>query len=410
MDLESLFLIIGSIILIGFTGRVVRQTTQVPESLFLILFGLILGPLTGLVPTRPLLDFVPIISAAAMIAILVESGIEFEIKRLKGSLGSALLFTLMVAVVTTVLVAAVLHYFFGWEPAHAALLGLISSGTTTITAMSLLKGTDVSKKVQRTVLLETIINDFTLIVGTFLIVEYMKVKDFSINEAAKLFFSELSTGILIGILFAVFWRWVLLEINKKKELSYASTIGICFVIYYLASFFGGNPIIAIFTFSLLLGNYHRIYQHITTSKVREKSKFDPVLRSIKSVQTDFTFFIASSFFVLLGITLDPSLFDFSTTLLIASIIVIIIATRYLASEILAKTDKDFSSYSMIMSLMIPRGYVAAVLAFVPAQEGIEIPRITDIMVVLIVVTTLIAIGGTVLYTRLGKKKAKQESG
>ena len=56
--------------------------------------------------------------------------------------------------------------------------------------------------------------------------------------------------------------------------------------------------------------------------------------------------------------------------------------------------------------MIPRGYVAAVLAFVPAQLGINIPFLTDIVVILIVVTTIIAIIGTALYARSMEKKRK----
>ena len=50
--------------------------------------------------------------------------------------------------------------------------------------------------------------------------------------------------------------------------------------------------------------------------------------------------------------------------------------------------------------MIPRGYVAAVLAFVPAQEGVEVPLLSDIIVMLIIVTTLISIVGVALYSRL----------
>ncbi|HID73135.1 TPA: hypothetical protein EYP38_04285, partial [Candidatus Micrarchaeota archaeon] len=169
MALEDFFLIIGAVILIGFIGNLVRQRTNIPDSLFLIVFGLLLGPVTGLVPGQALLEFVPIVSVAAMVTILVESGIGFDIFRIMGSFGRAALLTFLIAIITTALITGFLTFFYGWEPAHAALLGLISSGTTTITAMSLLNSLNIPNKIRRLVFLETVINDFTLILGTFII-------------------------------------------------------------------------------------------------------------------------------------------------------------------------------------------------------------------------------------------------
>ena len=129
IEIGDFFLIMGMIILTGFIGRLVRQRHKLPESLLLILFGLFLGPITGLAPGDVLLEFVPIISVAAMVAILVESGIEFDISRLTSTLSLSLLFTLVIAALTTLIVTGFLMFFFGWDPAFAALLGLISSGT-----------------------------------------------------------------------------------------------------------------------------------------------------------------------------------------------------------------------------------------------------------------------------------------
>lgn len=408
MALEDFFLIIGLVILIGFVGNLIRQRTKVPESLFLILFGLVLGPLTGLVPGEALFEFVPIVSIAAMVVILVEAGIEFDLFSITKSFGKATILTLLIAVLTTIFVAVFLVTFYGWEPAHAALLGIICSGTTTITAMALLQSIDVGNHIRRLILLETIINDFTLILGTFIIVEFIKFASFSVEDAARLVFSELSVGILMGVLFGVIWRYVLEDLNLSRELNYASTIGLCFVLYYVASFLGGNSIIAIFSFSLFLGNYYKIYDFIRSkSEIPRESDFGSVLRSIRHVQTDFTFFVKSFFFVLLGITFNLSVLDRIPAFLIGGIILLILLARFIASGVLAKMDRRIAEHSLLIAVMIPRGYVAAVLAFVPAQQGVDVPLLTDIVVLLIIVTTVIAIIGTALYARtMSKKKRK----
>jgi NhaP-type Na+/H+ or K+/H+ antiporter len=126
------------------------------------------------------------------------------------------------------------------------------------------------------------------------------------------------------------------------------------------------------------------------------------------VQTDFTFFISSFFFVLLGVTFDLALFDKVSVWLIGGIVGLIILTRFVAAAVLSKMDDVFSEYRNLIAIMIPRGYVAAVLAFVPAQEGIKIPLLADIIVVLLVITTIIAIFGTSVYERTRGKRYKSK--
>ena len=411
MAFEEFFLLIGAVILIGFVGSLVRQRTKIPEALFLILFGLFLGPFTGIVSGEALLEFVPIVSIAAMILILVDAGIEFDLFKITAMFGEAAIFTVLIAVLTTIFVAFFLINFYGWEPGHAALLGIICSGTTTITAMSLLERLDVRNKVKRLILLETIINDFTLILGTLLIVESIKFAAFSIEVAGRLLVSEISIAVVAGVAFGFAWRYVLEDLNLTKELNYASTIGLCFVLYHVAAFLGGNSIIAIFAFSLFLGNYYKIYDFIKGEPRREaEEEFKSVLKSIRLVQTDITFFVKSFFFVLLGITFNPLVLERISVFLVAGIVLLILIARFITSAFISRMDRDFSRYRMLMSVMIPRGYVAAALAFVPAQQGIEIPLFTDIVVILIIVTTVIAILGTTVYARTaeGKKEVRTE--
>jgi len=401
MELDIILLIIGSIILTGFVGMLINQRTKIPESLFLILFGLAIGPVFGIVESEPLVEILPIVSVAAMVVILVESGISFDIFKILGTFGTAVIFTVVVAVLTTILITGFLVYFFGWDPWYAALLGIISSGTTTITAMSLLKGLDVVDEIRRLIMLETIINDFTIILGTFILIDVIRFSVFDVSVAAKSLLSDFSVGVFLGLVFCFAWRYVLENINIKRELNYASTIGLCFILYYIADTLGGNPIIAIFTFALLLGNYYKVYDFIRRDESVKKKDFDEVLHSIKSVQTDITFFMKSFFFVLLGITFDISILGHIPPLLIVGIVIMILLSRFIASTILAGMDRIFAKFRALITFMIPRGYVAAVLAFVPEQYGIEIPMFTDLVVILIIVTTFVSIFGVAAF---GKKK------
>lgn len=399
MELKDIFLIMGFVILIGFVGRLMREKTKTPEALFLIIFGLVLGPVTGIFSAQIIQDMVPLISTAAMVCILIESGIDFKITRIKGAIGTATAFTLLVAIITTLLITIFLVVFFNWPIAHAALLGLISSGTTTLTAMTLLNGIKVPDKIKNMIFLETILNDFTLITGTFIIIEFMRINKFGISEATNLFLSELLIGLLIGVFASIIWRHVLLKLNKKKELIYASTLGACFILYYIVSFFGGSAIISIFIFSLFLANYERVTSFLNLSNGKDEDGFHEYLSRIQAIQTDFGFFIASAFFVMLGMIFDPNVITLELFFIAIGILILIILSRALATKMISRKDKDVAKYSGLISIMVPRGYVAAVLIFVPLQQGIVIPGIANIMIFLIISTTVVAIIGTALYLR-----------
>jgi len=405
MELGILFLLLGGAILTGMMGILINKRTQIPDSLLLIVLGFILGPLFGILGSETVNEYLPAVSLIAMVVILLDSGISFDISKILGMLRRSVIFTLSVAALTTILIAGFLVYFFGWELGHAALLGLVASGTTTITAMSLLKGLKVDDEVRRLILLETIINDLTLILGAFIIIDIITFSTLDIPVAVWSVISDIGLGIIAGVVFCYVWRNILKKVDITRELNYISTLGICFLLYFTAETMGGNAIIAIFTFSLLFGNYKKFCRLVGAKTLkREEHSLNEIIDSIESTQINFTFFMKSLFFVLLGATFNFSILNEISVFLILGTIAMILIARFISSEILSYIDKTFEKYKFLITVMVPRGYVAAVLAFIPTQYGIEIPMFTDIVVVLVVATSVIAMIGVAVYSRTGKKK------
>jgi len=405
MEPGILFLLLGGAILTGMIGILINKRTQIPDSLFLIVLGLIIGPFLGILSSETVNEYLPAVSLIAMVVILLDSGISFDISKILGMLRRSVVFTLSVAALTTILITGFLVYFFNWETGHAALLGLVASGTTTITAMALLKGLKVEDQVRRLILLETIINDLTLILGAFIIIDIITFSALDIPVAAWSVISDIGLGIAVGVVFCYIWRNILTKAKITRELSYISTLGICFLLYFTAEAIGGNAIIAIFAFSLMFGNYKKFSRLVGAKTLkREEQSLNEIIDSIESTQINFTFFIKSLFFVLLGATFNFSILNEISVFLILGIIAMILIARFFSSVILSYIDKSFEKYKFLITVMVPRGYVAAVLAFIPTQYGIEIPMFTDIVVVLVVVTSFIAMIGVAAYARTGKKK------
>jgi hypothetical protein len=60
-------------------------------------------------------------------------------------------------------------------------------------------------------------------------------------------------------------------------------------------------------------------------------------------------------------------------------------------------DAELKPHTPLMTIMIARGFTATFVALMPASEGIEIPHLKEVTLILVLVTTLITMTGTILY-------------
>jgi len=404
-DTVDFFLVIGLIILIGFFGRLLRHKTNIPESLFLIVLGIILGPVTHFFDASLLLGFVPILSVFALVVILLEASTSLEIFSLVKSVPRSLIFTLLVAILIAFGIAAPLHFLLGYSPEAAIILGLISSGTTTVTVTALLDRLQASKPVKDLLTLESIINDFIGIVGTFLLLDFIQAQTADVTTALQTLFGDIFAAIVAGLIAALVWQHILVRFNVKKELSYMSTLGAAFVIYYLGYLTGANPIITVFAFGLFIGNMMTIADFARW----KMNDFSSTLESIRNVQPDISFFVRTFFFVILGIIFNPSSISLSVLAVVVLVTVVALAARYASSTLLSHWDSFFIENRQLITIMIPRGFAATILAFVPQQYGINIPFLSDIVLLVVFLSTLVAIIGTGFYAHTNHNASKNGS-
>ena len=401
------FFLIGFVILIGFVGHLIFKKTRIPEALFLITLGLFLGPVSGyiyhapLVPVEPFKDITGIVTTIALIIILLDSGFDFDIFRIARTFSKAAFFTITTFVLTTGLVSLFMMKIVGWPPLTALLLGVVSSGTTTVTVSHLIDGLAMKEDVKQLLVLESVINDVTIVTGGVIITRFIKAEElvaaFSVQEIASMIFGSILIAAAGGFLFFVIWVKTL-NITESSPLKFAYTLGMLFVMYDAMEFLGGSGPIAVLIFSLLVGNSDKLVKKLGSGEPMLKMTRSTI-RAIKYVLGDVSFFVKTFFFFLLGILFDPSSVTGKILLIAGGILVLIIIGRYISSRILALKYRDFSPYSKVIAIMLPRGFTATVVAFLPGEEGINIPGFTEIVLLMVFVTTVLAIGGTWLYSK-----------
>jgi len=391
------FFLIGTIIMIGFLGYFLYSKTNIPETLILIVVGLVLGPVTSIVPRELLVGVVPFFSTLALIIIIFDSGFSLDVMKIMREFLSSFFFTVF-TVILTVLFVGGFFTFFGWPWQHAVLLGIVSAGTTTITVMSLMNRLQAKKEIKTLLATESMVNDILLIVAAAAMIQFIKYQTVSLATPLTTMVSNFSIGIVFGALAGSMWVYTLSRI-LAPHLAYISTLGILFMLYDLVEWFTGSGAVACLVFSLILGNAKKLNQ-----RLQMEGKFTYAAQ-LRQVHFNISFFVRTFFFVMLGITFNAKIVTWVVFFYSIGLLVLLFSARFAAAWALVTLLPAFRKYQMLIATMMPRGLVAIVLAFLPLKSGITIPYFSELVLIMIFTTTITANIGAILYQK-GLKKQK----
>jgi len=164
------------------------------------------------------------------------------------------------------------------------------------------------------------------------------------------------------------------------------TIGMIFLLFFLATSFGESGALTALVFGLMLGK-KTYFSRLLKIKFPE----DTIDNSLHS---QVTFLVRSFFFVFVGLLASFTQIEYVIFGVIAAIAIYvgrIIITKTVLARGFSKLDKK------VTSVMIPRGLAAAVLATFPLSMGLPnaeaYPQIIFFIIITTVIITTIGLGG-----------------
>jgi NhaP-type Na+/H+ or K+/H+ antiporter len=117
------------------------------------------------------------------------------------------------------------------------------------------------------------------------------------------------------------------------------------------------------------------------------------------MQDEVSFLVKNTFFFILGLMFNLEAVKGSTLLIALVLTGLMILSRWTSYQIIGFYDKRYTENAMIVSLMVSRGLTAGLTAFMPLEQGLQLPPITDIVIVLILFTNIAATIGFIARTR-----------
>jgi cell volume regulation protein A len=401
-DPVTLALIIaGAIIIIGFLSNYLLERKGLPDMLFLIVLGILVGPATGLVDASTIMGFAPYLAVLALVFILFDGGMAMNIYHVfSETLRAAVLAT---AGFTLSTIASSLLIYFLLIPSfpflYALLFGTIVGGSSSIIVMSLVSRIKLSEKGSTLLRLESALNDILCIVLSLVIIEIITLGGaVDIPTIARSLASRFSIGAMLGIVIGVGWLAILKRIVKASY-SYMLTLGIALLAYALSETLGGSGPLCSLLFGMMLGNEKAIYGILRMKKPRDQV-VDP---GLKRFESEIAFLLRAFFFVYIGLIV--TLPRVATVVVGAALALFLLLIRYGVVN-LATVKSKLTEERGIMSVLLTRGLASAVLATLTLQYADPVkypgvgalfqqlyPLYISMTVVVILATALIATVG-----------------
>lgn len=108
-SVQILLLAAGVVIFAGVAGEAFFRKTGIPDVAFLMVLGIVLGPILGIVPIGMVLEIVPYFAAVALIIIMFDGGLGLDMKRIARTAHFATALVVSGFVISVAIVAAGAH-------------------------------------------------------------------------------------------------------------------------------------------------------------------------------------------------------------------------------------------------------------------------------------------------------------
>ena len=368
INTNSLVMLISATLLLSFISSLVYSRTKIPDIIWLIAFGILVGPVLGFFEKSLFLELAPLMSTVALAVILFDAGINVDIVTLLETMLKSTILSILSILGAIISVGFALHYFMpqSFTLLQAMLLGAMIGGTSTVSVFGILRSLEnvVSDLSSTEVLLtmESIISDPICIVLSITIIQMIMLPGVSLSGSLRDIFSIFSLSSIFGFAIGLVWT-NMLDRLRRRPFVYMITLAILFPSYITAELLigeGGGAMTAL-TLGLTITNYRYIAQRLG---LESKVMIDK--HRLRQFHEEITFFIKSFFFVYIGLVVSLSLNYFLIGLAIVGLIMVV---RYIVAAGIGNLFL-FSKEERVLSQVI---YASGLPAFVMSQ----LPMIFD---------------------------------
>ena len=376
----------GVVIFLGVAGEAFFKKTGIPDVAFLMILGVIIGPVLGIIQPEAVIQIVPYFAALALIIIMFDGGLNLDIKHMIKTVHFAFTLAILGFVLSVVLVTLGAHYALEWVWLDSILLGAIVGGSSSAIVFGLVRNIRVSDETKSMLSFESALTDILSTIVAFILFEAILAGHFDFQTLEETLGRAIVVGLVLGFGVGIPWMYVSTKLANAQH-GYMLTLGILFVLFFLANSFGESGALTALVFGLMLGNKHHLAR-VLKFKLPKIETDDPTHNQL-------TFLVRAFFFVFVGLMATFGQIEYVVFGILITIAIYFgrtIVGKITLTKRFSKLDKN------VTYVMIPRGLAAAVLATYPITMGLPnaeaYPQIVFFIILSSVIITTIGLGKT----------------
>ena len=397
-DVVSVFTIVAAVIVVGFGGELFFRKTGVPTFIFLILMGILIGPVLGLLSRAAILPYMGVFAELTLLMVLFYGGMDTRFNALLKGGGRAMVQVFTYVLGSTLAVAITLHFLLRWDLVSSLILASIVGGeTTAAVVIPLTRSLKLSQVTTTFLTLESAMNSVFSIILFFTFVGIYQTGATNWVTTFQVIASNFSVGIVLGALISVVWLVVLNRLQEGKY-TYVLTLGLVFVTYAIGSRLGGSGELSVLVFGTILGNYALL------SKLSGlRLSMEPLQKKLGVFQEEISFLMDTLFFVFLGLTFVITRSSIISNLNLGVVILLVLILFRIIATSISTSGSDFAQDRGSIILMCAQGIVPATLAVISVNEGLpNADMYLNIVTYVIILTNLVTSAGAIMRVRRQK--------
>jgi cell volume regulation protein A len=377
----------GVVIFLGVAGEAFFKKTGIPDVAFLMILGVIIGPVFGIIQPDAVIQIVPYFAALALIIIMFDGGLNLDIKHVIKTAHFSVTLAILGFILSVVIISLATHYVLGWLWLESILLGSIVGGSSSAIVFGLVRNIKISEETKSMLSFESALTDILATIVAFILFEAVLAGHFDIQTLEETLGRAIVVGLVLGFGVGIPWMYISTKLGNAQH-AYMLTLGVLFVLFFLANSFGESGALTALVFGLMLGNKHHL-SRILRFKVPRIDLDDPTHNQL-------TFLVRSFFFVFVGLMASFGQIEYIVFGVLITIAV------YFGRTLVSKLTltKRFSKLDRsVTNSMIPRGLAAAVLATYPVTMGLPNAEAYTQIIFFIILSS-------VIITTIGLGKSK----
>ncbi len=365
MEFAPVLVAVGLLVFFAHLFVALFERTRVPDVLYLILIGVVIGPVLHIVSPADFGKVGHVFTTVALVVILFEGGLELGLEHLRASWRGTLALAIVSYAVAFICVAAAAVWLMGVSFPLALFVGAVLAAPAPAVVIPLAQQYAFSPSTKTALMLEAPLGEALGIVVALGILDSMRYESVQIGHLLGRLLASFAFALLIGGAGGFVWSILLHRVRQLRHAIF-TTPAFLLVLFGIAELLGFSGPVAALTFGMTLAN-------AGTKEfpwLQKKYNLTPLQHdeTERAFFGEIVFLIKTFFFVYLG--LSATFVDFWTLVLALVMTGALLLARVIAVRIASRRKETPRKDALLMSVMVPKGTAAAVLGAIPVQMAL----------------------------------------